>query len=47
MVCWLFCNVNAASIVPDGGGRWSNDGKQLGTPLLDGVVKFDVVLCDV
>ena len=47
MICCLFRNVNDARVVPDGVGRRSNYGEQGGTHWLDGVVKFDEVLCDV
>ena len=44
MVCWLFRN--DARVLENGMGLWSNDEEQRGTHLLDGVLKFNVVLCD-
>ena len=37
-------NVIDAQVVPDGVGRWSNDGEQRRTRLLGSVVKYVLVL---
>ena len=44
MVFWLFRDVK---VVLDGASQRSNVGEQRATYLQDGVVKFDVVLCNV